>query len=122
VVPEAVREHPDAALAAPAGDDLVDAAGGHRAAVVHPEPQLGPVGLGVPGPGAEVPVQGAGGVVADLDLAGRAALAVDGDLAVPQVDIAALRVGWVIAEARELGQADPGRREYGDHGGVAALE
>ena len=30
-------------LAAAARDDLVDAAGGHRTAVVHPEPQLRPV-------------------------------------------------------------------------------
>src|SRR3954454_11256841 len=43
VVPEPVREHLDAALPAAAGDDLVDAAGGHRAAVAHPEPQLRPV-------------------------------------------------------------------------------
>ena len=121
MVPEPVGEHLDAALAATAGDDLVDAAGGHRAAVVHPEPQLGPVGLGVPGPGADVPVEGAGGVVADLDRAGRAALAADGDLAVPQVDIAAPRVAGVIADAREFGQAHPGGREHRDHGGVAAL-
>ena len=107
MVPEPVGEHLDAALAATAGDDLVDAAGGHRAAVVHPEPQLRPAGLRVPGPGADVPVEGAGGVVADLDRAGGGALAVEVDLTVPQIDIAALRVGWAIAEAREFGQADP---------------
>ena len=121
VVPEPVREHADAALAAAAGDDLVDPAGCHGSPVVHPEPQLRPAGLSVPGPDADVPVQGAGGVEADLDRAGRAALAVDGDLPVPQVHVAAPRVAGVIADARELGQPDPGRREHGDHGGVAAL-
>ncbi len=77
--------------------------------------------LGVPGADAEVPVEGAGGVVADLDRAGLAALAVDGDLAVPQVHVAAPLVVGVVADARELRQADPGRAEHGDHGGVAAL-
>ena len=67
----------------PADDGLVDAAGGHRAPVAHPEPQLRPVGLGVPGADAEVPVEAAGGVMADLDDAGLAALAVDGNLPVP---------------------------------------
>jgi hypothetical protein len=38
-VPEPVQEHVDAALATPPGDDRVDAAGGHRAAVAHPEPR-----------------------------------------------------------------------------------
>lgn len=36
--------------------------------------QLRAVRLGVPGPGTKVPVQGAGGVVADLDGAGLAAV------------------------------------------------
>jgi hypothetical protein len=45
---------------------------------------LRPVCLGVPGAGADVPVEGAGGVVADLDRPGLAAFAVDSDLAVPQ--------------------------------------
>src|SRR6266446_3166729 len=43
VVPEPVREHLDPALPTASGDDLADAAGGHRTAVVHPEPQLRPV-------------------------------------------------------------------------------
>src|ERR1700676_1818696 len=73
VVPEPVREHLDPALAAAADDDLVDAAGRHRAPVAHPEPQLRPVGVGVPGADAEVPVEAAGCVVADLDDAGLAA-------------------------------------------------
>src|ERR1022692_4853975 len=63
MVPEPVREHVDAALAATPGDDLVDAAGGHRAAVAHPEPQLRPVSLGVPGADADIAVEGAGGVM-----------------------------------------------------------
>src|SRR6516162_5099532 len=75
VMPEPVREHLDAAFAAAAGDDLVDAAGGHRAPVVYSEPQLRPVGLGVPGADADVPVQGAGGVAALPErLAGAGAL------------------------------------------------
>src|ERR1700733_13027679 len=121
VVAEPVREHADAPLAAAPGDDLVDPAGGHRPPVVPPEPQLRPVCLGVPGPDPEVPVEGAGGVVADLDRAGPAALAVHGDLPVPQVDVAAPGVAGVVADAREFRQAHPGRREHGDHGGVAAL-
>src|SRR5580693_323213 len=54
VMPEPVREHLDPALAPAAGDDLVDAAGGHRAAVVDAEPQLRPVLLGVPGSDPDV--------------------------------------------------------------------
>jgi hypothetical protein len=34
MMPEPVREHIDAALAAPSGDHLVDAAGGHRVAIL----------------------------------------------------------------------------------------
>jgi hypothetical protein len=49
MVPEAVREHVDAALPTAADDDLADPAGSHRASVAYPEPQLRPVGLGVPG-------------------------------------------------------------------------
>src|SRR5215469_1319635 len=44
---------------------------------------------GVPGAGTEVPVEGAGGVVADLDRRGPAALAVHGDLWVPPVHVSA---------------------------------
>lgn len=39
----------------------------------------------------------------------------------PQVHVAGPRVAGVIPDARELGQADPGRPEYRDHRGVAAL-
>jgi len=121
VVPEPVRVHVDAALAATAGDDLVDAAGGHRTPVADAEPQLRPACLGVPGADAEVPAGAAGGVVADLDGPGLAALAVDGDVSVPQVDVAAPRVAGVVADARKLRQAHSGRPEHGDHGSIPAL-
>src|SRR6202034_2243885 len=92
VVPEPVREHPDAALAAPPDDDLVDPAGRHRPPVPGPEAQLRPPCLGVPGADAEVPVQAAARVEADLDGPGLAALAPHGDLPVPHVHVAAPRV------------------------------
>jgi hypothetical protein len=88
--PEPVRENLHAALATAADDDPVDPAGRHRAPVVDAEPQLRPANLGVPGADADVAVQGAGGVVADLDRAGVAAPAANGDLSMPQVDIAVL--------------------------------
>ena len=59
IVPELVREQLDIALAATAGDDLVDAAGDHRAADVDPEPQVRPERLGMPGSDTDVPVQAA---------------------------------------------------------------
>src|SRR5271166_6587366 len=123
VVPEPVREHVDAALSATAGDHLVDAAGGHRAAAAGPEPQLRPVRLAVPGADADVPVDAAGGPEADLDGPGLPPLAVDGDLPQLQVDVAVLRVIRVIRvipDLRQLRQPDPGGPEHGDHGGVAA--
>ena len=67
MVPEPVRMDSDAALAAAAGDHLVDAVGRQRSAVVNPQPQLAPPRLGVPGPYPAVPVQGTGGIVGDLD-------------------------------------------------------
>jgi hypothetical protein len=71
-MPEPVREHLDAALASPAGDDLVDAGGvppsGPRLLI--PSHSCGRVRLGVPGADPDVPVEGAGGVVADLDSPG----------------------------------------------------
>src|SRR3984885_14795073 len=42
VMPEPVREHLDAALAAPPDDDLVDPTRGHRPPAAGPEPQLRP--------------------------------------------------------------------------------
>ena len=91
VVPEPVREGVHTALAAAAGDQLVDPGGGQRLPVAGPELQLGPPGLRVPGAGADVPVQAPGGLVADPDDPGLAALAADGDLPLPQVDVAVPR-------------------------------
>jgi hypothetical protein len=71
-------------LPATAGDHLVDPGGGQRLPVACSEPQLVPPGLGVAGAGAQVPVQAAGGLVADLDDPVLAALAADGDLPLPQ--------------------------------------
>src|SRR5271165_6315498 len=121
VVPEPVRVSVHCALAAAAGDHLVDAGGGQRLPVVHAEPQLGPPGLGVPDPGQQVPVEAAGCLVADPVDPGLAALAADGDLPLPQVDVAAARVAGVVAEAGQCGQPDAGRLEHRDDRGVTAL-
>jgi hypothetical protein len=83
VVPEPVGVHGHAALAAAAGDHLVDTGSGQRFPVVDPEPQLRTPGLGVPGPGLQVSVEAAGCLVADLDDAVLAALAPDGDFPLP---------------------------------------
>jgi hypothetical protein len=64
VVPEPVREHVDAALAAAPDDDLVDPASCHWPPVADREPQLRPGRLGVPGADAEVAVEAASGVEA----------------------------------------------------------
>jgi hypothetical protein len=121
MVPEPVRVYSNAALLSPAGDHLVDAAGGHRSTVVHPEPQFRPVCLRMLCPDADVTVEAAGGVVADLDNPGLAALAAHGDLSLPQVDIAAARVLRVVLDAGQLGQADAGGPEHRDDRGVSAL-
>src|SRR5271169_3962407 len=89
--------------------------------LLNPEPHLGPPGLGVPGAGPQVPVQAAGGLVADPDDAVLAALAADGDLPLPQVDVTAARVTGVVPQAGQLGQPDAGRPEHRDDRGVAAL-
>jgi hypothetical protein len=68
----------------------------------------------VPGAGAEVPVQAPGRVVADPDDPVFAALAADGDLPLPQVDVAGPQAG-------QLGQPDAGLDEHCDDRGVAAL-
>ena len=99
-----------AALAAPAGDHLVDPAGRQRPPVVYPQPQLRPVRQRVPGADPQVAVQAAGGVVADLDDPGLAALAANGDLPLLQVDVAASLVVGVVADPGQLGQADAARR------------
>jgi hypothetical protein len=63
------------------------------------------------GAGAQVPVEGAGGVVADLHGPGPVALAGDGDLPVLQVKVAAprvLRVGCLTTTARPSYSKSPG--------------
>ena len=75
----------------------------------------------MPGAGTHIPVEGAGGVVADLDGAGLAALAADGDLPVPEVDVAAPRGVGVVADSCYFGLVDPGRLEHGDDRRVAAV-
>src|ERR1039458_10211710 len=104
--------------ALPICDHLVDAAGGHRAAVVDREPQLRPVCLGVPGAGADVLVDAAGGPEADLDGPGLVPLAVDGDLPQLQVDVAVPRVMVVIPDLRQLRQPDSEVPEHSDHRGL----
>src|SRR5580700_3224845 len=61
----------------------------------------------MPGPDAEVPVQGTGGLVADPDHPGPAALAAHGDLPPPQVDVAAPRVARVIRDPGQFLGPDP---------------
>jgi hypothetical protein len=124
MMPEPVRPGIHAALTAAAGDHLVDPVGGHRPAVARPEPELRPVCLGVPGPDPDIAVQGTGGLVPDPDDPRPAALAADGDLALPQVEVAAPGVVWVLADPGQLPGPDPspaGRFEHGDDRGVAAL-
>src|SRR5208282_2648406 len=115
VVPEPVRVHLDAALAAAPDDDLVDPAGCHGPPVAGPEPQLRPVRLGVPGADAEVAVEAAGCVEADLDGPGLAALALDGDLQ-RAARAGALQPGQVPCGedrdglVRDAGRLQPGHR------------
>ena len=63
---------------------------------------------------AQVPVQAAGGLVADADDPVLAALAADGDLPLPQVEVTGSQAG-------QFGQPDAGRGEHRDDRGVAAL-
>ncbi len=70
--------------------------------------------MGVPGAGAQVPVQAEGGLVADADDPVLAALAADDELPLPQVEVTA-------AQAGQLGQPDAGRGEHREDRGVAAL-
>ena len=78
---EPVRIDPDPAPAAPPGDHLVDAVGSHRRSVVHP--QLRSVRLPVSGADPDVAVKTAGSLMAEPDDPRLAALAADGDLALP---------------------------------------
>jgi hypothetical protein len=109
VVPEPVRVDVQPALAAAAGDELVDPGRGQRPPVARAEPQLRPVRLRVPGPGPQVAVEAASCLVADLDGPGGTALAADPDLAGVQVQVAAGGVAGVVADPGQL--LHPGRRE-----------
>jgi hypothetical protein len=104
MMPEPVRERVHAALLAAAGDHLVDPGGGQRLPAARAQPQLRPPRLSVPGPGPQVPVQAPGRLVADPDDAVHPALAADGDLPLPQVDVTAPRVTRVVAQAGQLGR------------------
>ena len=73
------------------------------------------------GPGAEVPVQGAGGLVVDLDDPRPAVVAPGGDLPLPQIQIATLGIVGVIPDRGEFGWPDAGRAEHRDDRGGAAL-
>jgi hypothetical protein len=75
----------------------------------------------MPGSDAEVPVQGAGGLVPDPDHPGPAALATDGDFAVPEIEVAAAAVVRVVEDPGQLRGPDPGRGEHRDDRGVAPL-
>ena len=109
------------ALAAAAGNHLVDAVGRQRPAVVGPEPQRAPPRLGMTGPYPDIPVQGAGCVMGDLDNPHLAALPADGDLPLPQVHIAGLQVVRVISDPGQLGGADAGDLEHGEDRGISPL-
>src|ERR1700693_4104623 len=121
MVLEPVRPGIYPGLPAAAGDHLVDPVRGHRPPLAPPQPQLRPVRLLMPGAGAEIPVQGPGGLVPDPDHPRPAALAADGDLPPPQVDIAAPRVVRVVADPGQLPRADPGRVEHRDDRGGTPL-
>jgi hypothetical protein len=64
---EPVRKHGHPALAAAAHNHLIDAVRRHRAPVVHSQPQLRPVRLGMPCPDPDIAVKADGGLVADPD-------------------------------------------------------
>src|ERR1035441_6406810 len=106
-MPEPVRVDVHAALPAAAGGYRVDTGGGQRLPVACAQPQLRPPGLRVPGPGAEIPVQAPGSLVADPDDPVLAALAADGDLPLPQVDVAAPRGTGVVPQPGQFGHPDP---------------
>ena len=121
MVPEPVRVRPDPALAAATDDHLVNALGRHRPPVIDAQPQLWPPGLSVPRSHPDIPVQGPGAWIADLDDALLAVLATDDDLSLSQVQVATLRIHRVVSDRGELGQPDAGRLEHRDDRCVAAL-
>jgi len=88
---------------------------------VDARPQLRPPGLRVAGPGAEVPVQGAGGLVVDLDDPRPAGVAPGGDLPLPQIQIATLGIVGVVADLGEFGWPDAGCPDHRDDRRAAAL-
>jgi hypothetical protein len=59
--------------------------------------------------------------VADPDDAVLAALAADGDLPLPQVDVTTARIPGVVPQAGQLGPPDAGRLEHRDDRGIATL-
>jgi hypothetical protein len=103
---EPVRMNGHPALAATPHNHLVDAVRRHRAPVVDPRPQLRPVRLGVPCPDPDVAVEGDGGLVADPDDPRLAALAPDGDLPLPQVNVTVLRIVRVVDDPGQFRQPD----------------
>src|SRR5258708_35757787 len=121
MVAEPMRIDRDPALGAARGSNLVDAVGVHRRPVVHAEPQLRPVCLGMPFADPDVAVEAARGIMADLDGPRLAALATGRDLPAPQVNVTAQRVIRVAADPGQLRQPDAGGREHGDDRAVAAL-
>ena len=73
------------------------------------------------GPRPQVPVKAPRGLVADRDDPGLAALAEDPDLPAIQVQVTALRIAWVVADAGQLREPDTGRLEHGQDRGVASV-
>jgi hypothetical protein len=121
MVPKPVRVQQHAALLTAPHHDLVDPAAVQRAAGSLPEPQLGPVRQLVPGPGPQVPVQPARGLVAELHRPWPSALPLDPDLAGAEIDIAAVRVVRVAADPGQLGEPDARRQEHRDDRRVAPM-
>ena|SRR6266851_4864210 len=94
---------------------------GHRAPVVHSQPQLRPVRLGMPCPDPDVAVEAEGGLVVDPDDPRLTGLAPDRDLPLPQVNVTTLRILRVVDDPGQLRQPDPNRPEHRDDREVAAL-
>src|SRR5258708_38484154 len=70
---------------------------------------------------SRIPVETAGGLMADPDDPRLAALATGHDLPAPQVNVTAQRVIRVVTDPGQLRQPDAGRLEHGDDRAVAAL-
>jgi hypothetical protein len=78
--------------------------------------------LGVPGAGADVPVEGSGGLVPDPDDPLPPALAVDGDLPLHQVHVAAPEAARVVADPGQFPRPDPGGGQHRHDRRVTALD